>query len=56
MGVGAGEVGFGHQFRDLGGVRRGQPDGCERVSDEGLDDTRRELVIRVVRAGAVIHQ
>ena len=35
VGVGAGEIGFGHQLRDFGGIGRRQPDGGERVSDEG---------------------
>ena len=58
MGIGAGQIGFGHQFRDLGGIRRRQPEGGQRVTDEGFDDFRREPVIRVMVAGgrAVIHQ
>jgi hypothetical protein len=58
VGIGASQVGFRHQFRDLGGIGRRQPERGEHVAYEGLDDGRLDPMIRVVLAGgsAVVHR
>jgi hypothetical protein len=56
MRIGAGEVRLGHQLRDLVGIGGRKPDGTEHVGDEGRDGVRSEPAVRVLLAGAVVHQ
>jgi hypothetical protein len=56
VGIGAGEVGLGHQLGDLAGIGRRKPDGAERIGSEGRDRARGEPVIRILLAGTVVHQ